>query len=161
MAGPVIVLGAGVAGLSAALPLARAGRMVTVIDPLPPAGGASFGNAGLLSPDTVVPIAQPGMLRKVPGWLMDPNGPLVVRPRYLPTAAPWLLRWIRSGRMERVLAVSDAMRALNGQALRCWQDLLGAEEFAALTRRTGQVQVWDSAEETESAGGASDEENGV
>ncbi|RVT98611.1 FAD-dependent oxidoreductase [Rhodovarius crocodyli] len=151
MAGSVIVLGAGVAGLSAALPLARAGRAVTVIDPLPPAGGASFGNAGLLSPDTVVPIAQPGMLRKVPGWLLDPDGPLVVRPRYLPRAAPWLLRWIMAGRMERVLAVSDAMRALNGQTMRCWQDLLGAADFAALARRTGQVQVWDSEGETEAA----------
>ena len=44
------------------------------------AGGASFGNAGLLSPDTAVPIALPGMLRKVPGWLLDPLGPLSVKP---------------------------------------------------------------------------------
>lgn len=147
----VIVLGAGVAGLSAALPLARAGRAVTVIDPLPPAGGASFGNAGLLSPDTVVPIALPGMLRKVPGWLLDPMGPLVVRPGYLPRATPWLLRWIRAGRMERVLAISDAMRALNGQALAAWRDLLGAADYAEFVRETGQVQLWDEAEETPGA----------
>ena len=44
-----IVVGAGVAGLSTALYLQRAGVAVAVIDPLPPAGGASFGNAGLLS----------------------------------------------------------------------------------------------------------------
>ena len=75
-----IVIGAGVAGLSTALYLRRAGVAVAVIDPLPPAGGASFGNAGLLSPDTAVPIALPGMLRKVPGWLTDPLGPLSVRP---------------------------------------------------------------------------------
>ena len=55
-----------------------------LIDPLPPAGGASFGNAGLLSPDTAVPIALPGMLRKVPGWLLDPLGPLSVKPSYFP-----------------------------------------------------------------------------
>ena len=67
-----IVIGAGVAGLSTALYLQRAGVAVAVIDPLGPAGGASFGNAGLLSPDTAVPIALPGMLRKVPGWLTDP-----------------------------------------------------------------------------------------
>lgn len=148
---PVIVLGAGVAGLSAALPLARAGRAVTVIDPLPPAGGASFGNAGLLSPDTVVPIALPGMLRKVPRWLLDPLGPLVVRPRYLPRAAPWLLRWIRAGRMARVLAVSDAMRALHGGAIEAWRDLLGEADHAAFIRVTGQVQLWDEAEETPGA----------
>src|SRR5580693_4758572 len=82
-----VVIGAGVAGLSTALYLQRAGVQVAVIDPLPPAGGASFGNAGLLSPDTAVPIALPGMLRKVPGWLIDPIGPLSVRPAYFPRVA--------------------------------------------------------------------------
>ena len=52
-----IVIGAGVAGLSTALYLQMAGQQVMVIDPLGPAGGASFGNAGMFSPDTAVPIA--------------------------------------------------------------------------------------------------------
>ena len=112
-----IVIGAGVAGLSTALYLQRAGVAVTVIDPLPPAGGASFGNAGLLSPDTAVPIALPGMLRKVPGWLVNPLGPLSVTPGYFPRALPWLLRWIEAGRLERVIAISDAMRALHRESL--------------------------------------------
>src|SRR4051812_40543102 len=97
-----IILGAGVAGLATALNLRRMGLAVLVLDPLGPAGGASFGNAGLLSPETVVPMALPGMLRKVPGWLTDPMGPLTVRTAYLPRAAPWLLRWVREGRMDRV-----------------------------------------------------------
>ncbi|MBP0444195.1 FAD-dependent oxidoreductase [Roseomonas sp. SSH11] len=149
--GRVIILGAGVAGLSTALPLLRAGREVTVIDPLGPAGGASFGNAGLLSADTVVPIALPGMLRKVPGWLSDPLGPLVVRPAYLPRAAPWLARWIRAGRMDRVHAISDAMRALHAPAFDDWRELLGAEGYSEFIRRTGQVQIWDEPEETPGA----------
>ncbi|MFC0387167.1 NAD(P)/FAD-dependent oxidoreductase [Muricoccus vinaceus] len=149
--GAVIVLGAGVAGLSTALPLLRAGRQVTIVDPLGSAGGASFGNAGLLSADTVVPIALPGMLRKVPSWLRDPLGPLVVRPAYLPRAAPWLARWVRAGRMDRVWAISDAMRALHAPAFDDWRDLLGAEGFSAFIRRAGQVQIWDEAEETAGA----------
>lgn len=146
----VIVLGAGVAGLSTALPLARAGRRVTVVDPLGPAGGASFGNAGLISAETVAPIALPGMLRKVPSWLADPLGPLSVRPTYLPRAAPWLARWIRAGRMDRVLAISDAMARLHVRAFDAWRDLLGPD-FASLIRRNGQVQLWDEAEETPGA----------
>ena len=97
-ASPVVVVGAGVVGLSTALYLRRSGRDVVVIDPLPPPGGASFGNAGMISPDTSVPIALPGMLRKVPSWLMDPLGPLSVRPSYFPRALPWLLKWIAAGR---------------------------------------------------------------
>jgi D-amino-acid dehydrogenase len=96
----IIVLGAGVVGLSTALYLQRAGRRVAVIDPLGPAGGASFGNAGMISADTAAPIAMPGMLRKVPGWLTDRTGPLVVRPSYFPTAFPWLMQWVRDGRLD-------------------------------------------------------------
>jgi glycine/D-amino acid oxidase-like deaminating enzyme len=138
-----IVLGAGVAGLSTALYLQRSGIGVAVIDPLPPAGGASFGNAGLLSPDTAVPIALPGMLRKVPGWLRDPLGPLAVRPAYFPRALPWLLQWVKAGRHDRVLAVSDAMRALHRCTLTCWRELLGDALYHDLIRPSGQVHVWE------------------
>jgi D-amino-acid dehydrogenase len=146
-----IVIGAGVAGLSTALYLQRAGVQVAVIDPLPPAGGASFGNAGLLSPDTAVPIALPGMLRKVPGWLTDPLGPLSVRPSYFPRALPWLLRWIEAGRLSRVMAISDAMRALHRESLVCWKELLGAELYGGLIRPAGQVQVWEGDADTANA----------
>jgi D-amino-acid dehydrogenase len=140
-----------VAGLSTALYLQRAGVAVAMIDPLGPAGGASFGNAGLLSPDTAAPIALPGMLRKVPGWLTDPLGPLSVRPSYAPRALPWLLRWIRSGRLQRVLAISDAMRALHRESLDCWQDLLGPTLYRDLIRPAGQVQVWEGDADTANA----------
>lgn len=143
-----IVLGGGVAGLCAALNLLRMGVRVTLIDPLPPPGGASFGNAGLLSADTVVPVALPGMLRKVPGWLRDPLGPLSVRPVYLPKAAPWLMRWIRAGRMDRVREIAKAMRALHVNAFEDWKELLGDAAYHDLIRRSGQVQMWDSATET-------------
>ena len=147
-----IVIGAGVAGLSTALYLQRAGVAVTVIDPLPPAGGASFGNAGLLSPDTAVPIALPGMLRKVPGWLLNPLGPLSVTPSYFPRALPWLLRWVEAGRLDRVIAISDAMRALHRESLACWQELLGPSLYGDLIRPLGQVQVWEGDAEAANSG---------
>ena len=137
------VLGAGVAGLSSALYLQRAGHQVSVIDPLPPAGGTSFGNSGLISSDTAVPIALPGMLGKVPKWLTDSEGPLVVRPSYFPTVIPWLMRWIQASRMPQVLRISDAMRALHRDSLNCWRELLGPEHFADLIRPVGQVRVWE------------------
>ncbi len=100
--GKLVVVGAGIVGLCSALSLQRAGAAVTILDPLPPGMGASFGNAGFLSADQNVPLALPGMWRQVPGWLLDPLGPLVVRPSYLPTAAPWLARWLLASRMKSV-----------------------------------------------------------
>jgi len=140
---PALIIGAGVVGLSTALYLQRDGMQVTVLDPLGPAGGASFGNAGMLSPDTAAPIAMPGMLRKVPGWLRDPLGPLAVRPSYLPRALPWLRQWVKAGRLDRVLAASDAMRALHRETLVCWRELLGDSLYHNLIRPSGQVHVWE------------------
>jgi hypothetical protein len=134
----IIIIGAGVVGLSTALYLRRSGRDVVVIDPLPPPGGASFGNAGMISADTSVPIALPDMLRKVPSWLTDPLGPLAVRPSYFPKALPWLRKWIAASRMSRVLEISDAMRALHKDAFLCWRELLGPESFSDLVRPVGQ-----------------------
>jgi D-amino-acid dehydrogenase len=137
------VLGAGVVGLSTALYLQRYGHQVSVLDPMPPAGGTSYGNSGLISKDTAVPIALPGMLQKVPKWLTDPEGPLCVRPAYFGTALPWLMKWIEAGKMPNVLRISDAMRALHRDALDCWRELLGPEHFADLIRPVGQVRIWE------------------
>jgi len=138
-----MVLGAGVVGLATALYLQRSGHQVTVLDPLPPAGGASYGNSGLISRDTAVPIALPGMLRKVPRWLSSREGPLSIRPAYFPSLLPWLLRWVSASRMPRVLEISGAMRALHGQTFDCWRELLGAEHYSSLIRETGQVRIWE------------------
>jgi glycine/D-amino acid oxidase-like deaminating enzyme len=147
----IVIIGAGVVGLSTALYLRRSGRDVVVIDPLPPPGGASFGNAGMISADTSVPIALPGMLRKVPSWLTDPLGPLAVRPSYFPKALPWLMKWIAASRMSRVLEISDAMRALHKDAFLCWKEMLGPENFSDLVRPVGQVHVWEADGESKGA----------
>ncbi len=148
---PIMVVGAGVVGLSTALYLSRSGRSVTLLDPLPPPGGASFGNAGMISADTAVPIALPGMLREVPSWVLDPLGPLAIRPSYLPKALPWLLKWIAAGRMPRVLEISDAMRAMHRESFACWREMLGQQNFSDLIRPVGQVHVWESEAETKGA----------
>ena len=68
----VTVIGAGVVGLCCARWLQRSGYEVTVIDPVAPGESCSFGNAGIISKTSVVPLAMPGIIAKVPGWLIDP-----------------------------------------------------------------------------------------
>lgn len=145
------VIGGGVVGMSTALYLRRSGQDVTVIDPMPSPAGASYGNAGMLSADTVVPIAMPGMLPKVPSWLLDPLGPLSVKPSYFPTALPWLMKWIAAGRWPRVLEISDALRQLHKDSFNCWKELLGPSNYLDLIRTSGQVHVWETEAETEGA----------
>jgi D-amino-acid dehydrogenase len=111
---------------------------------LPPGSATSFGNAGMVRHDCNVPVALPGMLRQVPGWLADPLGPLALRPGYALKAAPWLLRWMRAGRMDVVNAAADALSKLHRGNLDCYRDLLGAGPFDDLIRKVGGIQIWES-----------------
>ncbi|MCC7271236.1 MAG: FAD-dependent oxidoreductase [Alphaproteobacteria bacterium] len=141
----VVVVGAGIVGMAAASFLLRDGNAVTVIDEREPGDGCSYGNAGAISPDMVVPMSTPGMLAKIPGWLMDPLGPLAIRPGYLPTALPWLMRWVAAGRMPRVEASSAALRRLHKPVFDVYRELLGAQ-FHDHVRTGGQLYVWRSDE---------------
>lgn len=143
--GSVVVVGAGVIGTACALQLARAGANTTLIDWQDPGSGASSGNAGSLSAQSIVPIALPGMLRQVPKWLIDPAGPLHVRWRYLPKAAPWLWKWVQASRMTTVHRSSAALRTLLDTAVEDFEDLLGPEDSARLIQRRGQLLVWRTA----------------
>ncbi|AHF88378.1 hypothetical protein RLEG3_01505 (plasmid) [Rhizobium leguminosarum bv. trifolii WSM1689] len=86
----VAVVGAGLVGLCTALWLQRMRQRVTIIDPAPPLGDASYrqacsyGNACTFAPHGVVPVATPGVLWRVPGILLNPLGPLAIVWRYLP-----------------------------------------------------------------------------
>lgn len=130
----VAVIGAGMVGVATASWLQRDGHKVTLIDPDPPGQGASFGNAGCFNPSSVVPIAMPGTLKKVPGYLMDPLGPLRIRWRYLPWLAPWLIRYVRAGTPEKIERQAVALKSLLGPCLDTVMELArgaGAERFIA------------------------------
>ena len=85
-----VVVGAGIIGVCCALQLQREGWAVTLFDRRGPGEGASYGNGAVLTCEAVVPVQTPGILRRVPGMLLDPRGPLTVRWSYLPSLLPWL-----------------------------------------------------------------------
>ncbi|MCS0502834.1 NAD(P)/FAD-dependent oxidoreductase [Ancylobacter mangrovi] len=138
----VVIVGAGIVGLCAGLLLQRAGRSVTIADPLPPGTATSYGNAGLLSAGTNMPAALPGIWRNVPKWLLDRQGPLAVRYSYLPKAAPWLAKWILASGTSTVHAASDALRALHKDTMDAYREVLGPEPFADLIRTEGSLNVF-------------------
>ena len=140
----IAVIGAGIVGVSAASYLLRDGHRVTLVDRDGPGEGASKGNAGAISPGSCVPLAMPGTLAKVPKWLLDPDGPLVVRPSYFPRAAPWLLRFALAGREGRVALIADALRALHAPTFDSYAPLLANAQAGHLIRRSGCLVVYRS-----------------
>ncbi len=115
----VVVVGAGAVGAATAIEAARRGFEVTLVEPGTPGGdqAASYGNAGWLSIQSVIPPSEPGIWKKIPGYLLDPLGPLAIRPLHLPSIAPWLLRYMAAGwTRDRVLAIARILRPFLDEA---------------------------------------------
>jgi D-amino-acid dehydrogenase len=140
----VAVIGAGVVGLACAAALQRRGHAVTVIDPRPPGEYCSFGNAGCLSRASCVPLGLPGAWRKVPGWLLDPAGPLSIRLRYAHRIAPWLWRLHLSTSLARVNQIADALHPLLTTTLEKWRPLAEWAGVPELIRQEGYAFAYGS-----------------
>lgn len=91
----VLVLGAGVIGLSCAYFLAKAGREVTILDQSTPGSGASHGNCGTITPSHAPPLAKPGMVRQALTWMVQSDAPFYIRPRFDPVLWRWLWQFAR------------------------------------------------------------------
>src|SRR5438270_13376250 len=100
------VIGAGIVGLCAALWLQRDGHRVFLAEPGTPGEGASFGNAGCFNGSSVTPAVMPGAVNQVPRWLMDALVPLALRWNYLPQFLAYLVRVVRSARLEKFRALA-------------------------------------------------------
>ncbi|MHA1158944.1 MAG: NAD(P)/FAD-dependent oxidoreductase, partial [Alphaproteobacteria bacterium] len=140
----VTVVGAGIIGMCAASYLQRAGRKVTMIDSVAPGDGCSFGNAGGLSPGACVPLALPGVLKQVPNLLFDRDGPLVLRPGYLPRALPWLWRFARANKASHVEKSAYGLHSLLSTLFENDAPLLKEAKAEDLFRRNGQLYVYST-----------------
>ncbi len=142
---PVIVIGTGIIGACVAAYLQRDGRQVTLIDHAEPGSGASLGNGGMLSGSSIIPVAMPGVAAKVPGWLLDPAGPLTIRWGYLPALAPWLWRFLASATPDKVEAQSVALRALLAPSLDNYAPIVREAGASHLIHQQGTLYLYDSA----------------
>lgn len=141
----VAVVGAGIVGLCAAYELARQGFDVTVFDPEDPVSQCSYGNAGSLSESSVAPLAMPGAVRSALHMLFDKDGPLEVPFGYWTKAAPWLMRFVRSAKPERVKQIADALAFLLAGAVENHEQQARDVGCAELVRHMGQMRLYPSA----------------
>lgn len=142
----IAVVGAGIIGVACALQLARQGRQVVLIDSQAPGMGASYGNAGHLATEQVFPIADASILKRLPGMLMDPMGPLRLDWKYLPRALPWFIRLLLNLRPAHYRRTVAGIRALNEASLAAWQRLLHSIDRAQLLREDGSLLVFERPE---------------
>jgi D-amino-acid dehydrogenase len=140
LAGPVVVIGAGAVGLCCAYFLQRAGCDVTVLDAGPVGDGASWGNAGWVTPSLSAPIPGPAALRTALRSIGRPDSPLWLRPRPDPELALWGLGFLRHCTRrcsDRGLA---ATALLSRDAFRYYDEMI-ADGLAVDLRRNGLLFV--------------------
>jgi len=141
---PVAIVGAGIVGLAVAYHLVKDGAQVTLIDRDPQGDKASFGNAGGIAVTEVMPASAPGVLWRVFGWMLDPLGPLAVRPGHALKLIPWLLHFAQSGTPREVIRISRALAAIHS---RVYDDLLPLLRETGLSdqlHRAGALSLYET-----------------
>ncbi len=116
-----IVVGAGIIGVTIAHDLQKRGRAVTLVDRGPVGMGASYGNMASIAVTEFMPASRPAVWKQMPGWMLDPEGPVRVRPGYMPKLLPWFARFLAASRPAKLRELEAQGAALCG---RVYEDLL-------------------------------------
>jgi len=140
----IAVIGAGMVGVSCAHFLQRDGHRVTIFDPNDPGSGASFGNAGMISQSSVMPSSTPGLVKRIPKMLMDPDSPLVLRWQYVPRLLPWLAGFLANSTRDRVERNCLAMGSLFRHVMDAYDIVIRETGCGDLIQGTGSLKLFET-----------------
>ena len=109
----VVVIGGGIIGLSSAYYLNKAGHHVTVVDQSNLDAGASYVNAGYLSPSHLIPLSAPGVMKKGLKWMFNPASPLYIKPRFDLDFLRWSWAFNKSCNLKHVQKAAPVIRDIS------------------------------------------------
>jgi D-amino-acid dehydrogenase len=139
----VLVLGAGMVGVSAALHLQKRSRDVILVDRHERAGEeTSFGNAGLIECASVFPYMFPRDFGQIVRYAMNRAPHVRYQFSDLPTVLPWLVRYFLASSPERALHSAMAELPLIRRSLIEHEELIAEAEVPELLRRTGWIKLF-------------------
>ncbi len=141
----VLVLGAGIVGVSAALHLQKRGRDVILIDRHDKAGEeTSYGNAGLIECASVFPYMFPHDPGQILRYALNRSADAHYHLLGLPSFLPWLIRYFRASSPEGVLRSAKAALPLIQRSLAEHEALIAEAGVPQLLRRTGWIKLFRS-----------------
>jgi D-hydroxyproline dehydrogenase len=138
----IVVIGGGLIGAASALQLQHAGVRTTLIDPGDQRRGASYGNAGHLGPEQVLPWSTWANVSGAAARAFGVGGAIDFRWRDIGHWAPWSLRFLAACDPRRVAAGQAALTAILGQAVPAWKRLAALAGAPEIVRDHGHVVVW-------------------
>jgi len=146
-----IVLGAGMVGISCALHLQSRGRSVALLDRRGPAEETSYGNAGMIQREGVVPYMFPRDWATIFKYALNNTSEALYHWPSLPRIAPWLFRYWASSTPEGEAASARAMLPLVEHSISEHLPLIEAAGLQSLMHRTGYLRVFRTESALESA----------
>ncbi|GGC46046.1 D-amino acid dehydrogenase [Chelatococcus reniformis] len=149
----IVILGAGVIGVTSAYYLAKAGHQVVVLDrQTGPGLETSFANAGEISPGYASPWAAPGIPLKALRWLFMKHAPLIVRPTVDPTAWRWMAAMLRNCTSARYAVNKGRMVRLAEYSRDCLVALRAETAIAYDHRSQGTLQLFRTQKQIDDVG---------
>jgi D-amino-acid dehydrogenase len=139
------IVGGGIIGLCSAYYLHKAGHRVTVFDQGPIADGCSFGNAGMIVPSHIIPLAQPGMIAKGMRWMLKSTSPFYVKPRLNLDLARWGWLFYQHANDEHVQRSIPALRDLSLLSKALYQDLAANGDLEFEWQERGLFMLYKTA----------------
>jgi D-amino-acid dehydrogenase len=142
----ITVIGNGIVGLCIARALVNNGHSVTVISRDLADEGTSIGNASAIAQAEIMPIASPGLWKRIPGMLSDPLGPLHLRMGHVPKLMPWMYRFLRACRPENYAKGIAALSNIMEPVIRDHHGMLDDINGKHLLNGEGTLYVYRSEE---------------
>ena len=139
------VIGGGIIGLSSAYYLHRAGQRVTVFDRNCIVDGCSFGNAGMIVPSHIIPLAQPGMIAKGLRWMLRSTSPFYVKPRLNADLLRWGWLFYQHANARHVERAIPALRDISLLSKKLYQELAADDNFAFGWQERGLLMLYKTA----------------
>ena len=125
----VIVIGGGIIGLCSAYYLQKEGCQVTIVDQSNMDAGASYVNAGLLSPSHIIPLAAPGVIKKGLKWMFNSSSPLYIKPRFDIEFLKWVWAFNRSCNAKNVQKSIPIIKNMAVLSQNLYNDIKQHENF--------------------------------
>ena len=157
----VVVIGGGVIGLCSAYYLVRDGHQVTVVDQSSMDNGASYVNAGYLTPSHIIPLAAPGVVKQGIKWMLNSSSPLFIKPRLNKSFLEWAWAFNKSCSPENVARSIKVIKDINLLSADLFSEIKSSDGFTFQLENKGLLMLCQTEtmfkEELETAKIASEE----
>jgi len=119
----ILIIGAGIIGLSSAYYLRKQGHQVVILDKGDLQDNCSFGNAGMIVPSHFVPLAAPGMISQGIRWMLNSKSPFYVKPSLNKDLVSWGLKFMKYANDAHVASSAEPLRDLSLLSKQLYEDL--------------------------------------